>query len=85
MLRSTVTLFVEEPILRERATFALLIFASVNVFWNSIVLPLAAPPFALSHTSIGLLGIIGVAGALAARNSGRLADLGWASGPPDCH
>jgi predicted MFS family arabinose efflux permease len=77
LLRSTATLFAAEPILRERAAFGLLIFASVNVFWNSIVLPLAAPPFALSHTSIGLLGIIGVAGALAARNSGRLADLGW--------
>lgn len=77
LLRSTVALFVEEPILRERATFALLIFATVNVFWNSIVLPLAAPPFALSHTTIGLLGIIGVAGALAARNSGWLADRGW--------
>ncbi len=78
LLRSTVALFVQEPILRERALFALLIFANLNVFWTSIVLPLSAPPFSLSHTSIGLLGIAGVAGALAARNAGRLADLGWA-------
>ncbi|WP_426443324.1 MFS transporter [Bradyrhizobium genosp. P] len=77
LLRSTFALFVEEPILRERAVFALLIFASFSVFWSSIVLPLASPPLSLSHTTIGMLGIAGLAGALAARNSGRLADRGW--------
>ncbi|QIP00073.1 MFS transporter [Bradyrhizobium symbiodeficiens] len=77
LLRSTAALFAEEPLLRERALFAFLIFADLNVFWTSIVLPLSAPPFALSHTTIGLLGIAGFAGALAARNAGRLADLGW--------
>ncbi|WP_066511605.1 MFS transporter [Bradyrhizobium macuxiense] len=77
LLRSTVALFVEEPILRERAVFALLIFASFSMFWSSVVLPLAAPPLTLSHTTIGMLGIAGLAGALAARNSGRLADRGW--------
>ncbi|WP_409364041.1 MFS transporter [Bradyrhizobium liaoningense] len=77
LLRSTAALFVEERILRERALFAFLIFANLNLFWNTIVLPLSAPPIALSHTSIGALGIAGVAGALAARNAGRLADLGW--------
>ncbi|WOH84793.1 MFS transporter [Bradyrhizobium sp. BEA-2-5] len=77
LLRSTVALFVEEQVLRERAVFALLIFASFSVFWSSVVLPLAAPPLSLSHTTIGMLGIAGLAGALAARNSGRLADRGW--------
>ncbi|WP_234680700.1 MFS transporter [Bradyrhizobium monzae] len=78
LLRSTAALFVEEPILRERALFAFLIFADLNVFWTSIVLPLSAPPLSLSHTTIGLLGVAGFAGALGARNAGRLADLGWA-------
>ncbi|WGD49099.1 MFS transporter [Bradyrhizobium sp. CB1650] len=77
LLRSTAALFVEEPILRERALFAFLIFANLNVFWTSIVLPLSTPPFALSHTAIGLLGVAGAAGAVAARNAGRLSDLGW--------
>ncbi|MDH2384734.1 MFS transporter [Bradyrhizobium sp. CER78] len=77
LLRSTVALFVEEPVLRERAVFALLIFASFSVFWSSVVLPLATPPLSLSHTTIGTLGIAGLAGALAARNSGQLADRGW--------
>lgn len=78
LLRSTVALFAEEPVLRERAVFALLIFASFSVFWSSVVLPLAAPPLSLSHSTIGMLGIAGLAGALAARNSGSLADRGWA-------
>ncbi|WFU29867.1 MFS transporter [Bradyrhizobium brasilense] len=77
LLRSTLALFVEEQVLRERAVFALLIFASFSVFWSSVVLPLAAPPLSLSHTTIGMLGIAGLAGALAARNSGQLADRGW--------
>jgi len=77
LLRSTAALFAEEPVLRERAVFALLIFASFSAFWSSVVLPLAAPPLSLSHTAIGMLGIAGLAGALAARNSGRLADRGW--------
>ncbi|WP_210338449.1 MFS transporter [Bradyrhizobium genosp. L] len=78
LLRSTLQLFAQEPILRERAVFAMLVFASFSAFWSSIVLPLAAPPLSLSHTTIGMLGIAGLAGALAARNSGRLADRGWA-------
>ncbi|MGY4176260.1 putative MFS family arabinose efflux permease [Bradyrhizobium sp. USDA 4518] len=77
LLRSTLALFVEEQVLRERAVFALLIFASFSVFWSSVVLPLAAPPLSLSHTTIGMLGIAGLAGALAARNSGQFADRGW--------
>ncbi len=77
LLRSTWTLFAEEPVLRIRAVFALLIFAAFSTFWTSIVLPLSAPPFSLSHTRIGLLGLAGVAGALAAGSAGRLADRGW--------
>ncbi|WP_430699247.1 hypothetical protein [Mesorhizobium humile] len=40
---------------------AMLIFASFNVLWAPLVLPLAAPPFSLSHTEIGLFGLAGVA------------------------
>lgn len=41
-----------------------------------MVLPLSAPPLSLSHTAIGLFGLAGVAGALAARRAGRWADQG---------
>jgi predicted MFS family arabinose efflux permease len=76
LLGSVLLLFVEEPLLRVRAVLALLIFAGFNVLWAPLVLPLAAPPFLLSHTAIGLFGLAGVAGALGARWTGILVDRG---------
>lgn len=76
LLASVLRLFVEEPLLRVRAVLAMLIFASFNVLWAPLVQPLAAPPFSLSHTEIGLFGLAGVAGALGARWTGTLVDRG---------
>ncbi len=76
LLRSIPTLFREEPVLRIRAVFALLIFAAANVLWAPLALLLGAAPFFLSHTEIGMFGLAGVAGALAAGQAGRLADRG---------
>ncbi|MBZ9987224.1 MFS transporter [Mesorhizobium sp. BH1-1-5] len=76
LLGSVLRLFEEEPLLRVRAVLAMLIFASFNVLWAPLVLPLAAPPFSLSHTEIGLFGLAGVAGALGARWTGTLVDRG---------
>ncbi|MBV7545688.1 MFS transporter [Pseudomonas sp. PDM26] len=76
LIRSLFTLFMTEPVLRIRGLLALLIFAAFSVLWTSMVLPLSAPPLSLSHTAIGLFGLAGVAGALAARRSGRWADQG---------
>lgn len=76
LLRSTLALYREEPVLRTRGTLALLVFAAFSALWASMVLPLSAPPLSLSHTQIGLFGLAGVAGALAAARAGRLADSG---------
>ncbi|WP_225919786.1 MFS transporter [Pseudomonas khorasanensis] len=76
LLRSVFRLFMTERTLRIRGTFALLIFAAFSVLWTSMVLPLSAPPLSLSHTQIGLFGLAGVAGALAASRAGVLADRG---------
>ena len=76
LIRSLFRLFVSEPVLRIRGLLALLIFAAFSVLWTSMVLPLSAPPLSLSHTAIGLFGLAGVAGALAARSAGRWADQG---------
>ncbi|AKF83454.1 MFS transporter [Myxococcus fulvus 124B02] len=77
LLRSVLTLFVEEPVLRVRAVLALLGFATFSTLWTPMVLLLAAPPFSLSHTQVGLFGLAGVAGALGASRAGRLADRGF--------
>jgi predicted MFS family arabinose efflux permease len=83
LLGSMVALFQDEPILRVRAGLAFLIFAALNVLWAPLVLPLSAPPLSFSHTAIGLFGLAGVAGALAAARAGQLADRGcgeWTTG-----
>ncbi|UVM63674.1 MFS transporter [Pseudomonas sp. B21-010] len=76
LIRSLFKLFMTEPVLRIRGLLALLIFAAFSVLWTAMVLPLSAAPLSLSHTAIGLFGLAGVAGALAARRAGRWADQG---------
>ncbi|MCU6599670.1 MFS transporter [Peribacillus frigoritolerans] len=76
LLRSVLTLFMQERILRIRGVLALLIFAAFSTLWTSLVLPLSAPPYSFSHTAIGAFGLAGVAGALAAARAGGLADRG---------
>ena len=63
-------------VLRQRAVLALAIFATFNVLWTPLALELAGRPHRLSPTAIGLFGLVGIAGALGARQAGRLADRG---------
>ncbi|MEW4369145.1 MFS transporter [Paenibacillus kandeliae] len=74
---STLQLFRELPILRIRAVLAMLTFAAFSTLWTTLVFPLSTAPFTWSHSAIGMLGIAGLAGALAASRAGRWADRGW--------
>lgn len=76
LLKSVVHLFVEEPVLRVRAVLGMLAFALFSLFWTPLAFLLAAPPYGYSDAVIGLFGLAGVAGALAATWAGRLADEG---------
>lgn len=76
LIASVFTLFLKEPVLRIRAVIAMLIFADITTLLAPMVLPLAAPPFSLSHTEVGLFGLAGAAGALGAARAGRWADRG---------
>ncbi|WP_235213841.1 MFS transporter [Lysinibacillus fusiformis] len=78
LIKSVFTLLKQERTLRIRAVLAMLIFADFSILWTSLVLPLSAPPLALSHSVIGAFGLVGVAGALAAARAGKLADRGYA-------
>lgn len=83
LLKSTLHIFIQERVLRDRAIIAMLIFATFSSLWTSLVLPLTPPPYSLSHSQIGLFGLAGLAGALAASHAGRLADRGlhhWTTG-----
>ncbi|WP_142631549.1 MFS transporter [Raoultella ornithinolytica] len=76
LMTSVFHLLMTEPTLRVRGVFALLIFAAFSVLWTALVLPLSAQ--GLSHTQIGLFGLAGIAGALAASKAGHWADRGAA-------
>ncbi|PFE11945.1 MFS transporter [Bacillus cereus] len=77
LIRSVLTLFIQERTLRIRSILAMLIFADFSILWTSLVLPLSTPPIALSHSAIGAFGLVGVAGALAAARAGKWADQGY--------
>ncbi|MEN5208906.1 MFS transporter [Stenotrophomonas terrae] len=66
----------QDRVLQIRGVLALLMFAAFNIFWSALVLPLSAPPYAYSHTTIGAFGLVGVIGALGAAGAGRWVDKG---------
>ena len=74
LLRSTLRLFVTEPVLRLRCLYGFLAFACFSVLWTSVAFLLKGAPYHYSDTVIGLFGLVGAAGALAANGAGRLAD-----------
>ncbi len=76
LLASEVRLIRTEPLLRRRALFGALAFASFSVFWTTMAFLLARPPYHYSDAVIGLFGLVGAAGALCANAAGRLADRG---------
>ncbi|GAA4058990.1 MFS transporter [Actinomadura miaoliensis] len=76
LLRSTVAMFRYEPLLRWRAGIAALSLASFSVLWTALTFLLVRPPYGWSESAIGLVGLLGVAGALTATVAGRLADRG---------
>src|SRR5699024_60927 len=57
--------------------YGALTYASFGVFWTPIGFLLAGEPYHFSDAQIGLFTLFGVAGALAARFAGRLADRGY--------
>lgn len=76
-LRSILTLFRTYPVLRRRVAYGCVGFAAFSVFWTAVAFLLAGPPYGYGEAAIGLLGLAGVAGALCAQVSGRIADRGW--------
>lgn len=76
LLKSVIELFVEEPVLRVRASLGVISFALFSLFWTPLAFLLSAPPYGYSDAVIGLFGLAGAAGALAATWAGRLADKG---------
>jgi len=76
LLQSVLRLFIEEPVLRVRAVLGMLSFALFSLFWTPLAFLLAAPPYTYPDAVIGLFGLAGAAGALAASWAGRMSDHG---------
>jgi predicted MFS family arabinose efflux permease len=74
LLRSTLSLPFEEPVLREAAVLGALGFGAFCAFWSTLAFFLEQPPYRIGSQGAGLFGLLGAAGALAAPAVGRLAD-----------
>jgi predicted MFS family arabinose efflux permease len=76
LLASVGALIRREPVLRRRMIYGGLGMASFSVLWTSLALLLSRPPFSYGAAVIGLFGMAGLAGTIAAQAAGRAADRG---------
>jgi predicted MFS family arabinose efflux permease len=65
-----------QPVLQRRALHQACLFGAFSLFWTTVPLFLSSAAFGLSQRGIALFALAGVAGAIAAPISGRLADRG---------
>ncbi|UZE31670.1 MFS transporter [Pseudomonas asplenii] len=75
LLGSLGKLFRDQPVLRQRAWYQGLMFATFSLFWTAVPLELSRV-HGLSQSQIALFALVGAMGALAAPLAGRLADAG---------
>jgi predicted MFS family arabinose efflux permease len=76
LIQSLFTLIKTQPILREATLINVFSFAQFGAFWTTMVLLLSEPPFSFSSATIGLFGVVGASGALAAPLVGKFGDKG---------
>jgi predicted MFS family arabinose efflux permease len=74
LIRSTLVLVRDQPILREAATLGAIFFCAFSAFWTTLVFFLGTPPYHYGSGVAGLFGLVGAAGAVCAPFIGRLAD-----------
>jgi predicted MFS family arabinose efflux permease len=74
LVGSSLRLLVDEPVLRRRAWHGACAFACFSVLWTSIAFLLSGAPYHYSSAVIGLFGLVGAGGILAANLAGKLAD-----------
>lgn len=72
LMRSMLVYIKTQPVLREASLINFFAFIVIMGFWTTMVLYLANPPHQFSTAKIGLFGIAGAAGALAAPLVGKL-------------
>jgi predicted MFS family arabinose efflux permease len=78
LLGSVFAIARQEPVLRLRALFGVVSFATFSALWTTLAFLLSGSPYDYSEGIIGLFGLVGAAGALTATVVGRFTDRGWA-------
>ena len=77
LLSSLIPLARKLPALRQAALMSGLAFGAFSAYWTTLVFFLEKPPYHYGAQMAGLLGLAGVAGALAAPSVGLLSDRGY--------
>jgi predicted MFS family arabinose efflux permease len=74
LVASALRLLATEPALRRRAWHGACAFAAFSALWTTLAFLLSASPYRYSNAVIGLFGLVGAGGILAANVAGKLAD-----------
>jgi predicted MFS family arabinose efflux permease len=74
LVRTSLRLLVTEPVLRRRAWHGAVAFGAFSVLWTTLAFLLSGSPYGYSSAVIGLFGLVGAGGILAANVAGKLAD-----------
>ncbi|BBH69615.1 MFS transporter [Actinoplanes sp. OR16] len=77
LIASVVVVAARETIVRWTLLISAIQFAIFTLFWTALTFLLSGPPFGYSVAVIGLFGLAGLTGAIAAQRAGRLHDRGW--------
>lgn len=73
LMKSLISLL-PEPVLQEACAINAFVYATFGIFWTTMVLLLSQAPFNFNSDKIGLFGLAGATGALAAPLVGRISD-----------
>ncbi len=76
LLASTFGLLRDHAVVRTTLLMGACTFAVFSLFWTGLTFLLSSAPFNYSLTQIGLVGVAGLAGAIAAKSAGKLHDRG---------
>lgn len=74
LMASIIDIVKSRPDLRSAALRGALSLASFQTFWTTLTFHIERPPFSAGSDIAGLLGIVGIGGAVAATYVGRIAD-----------
>lgn len=78
VLVSIPMLLKEEPLILLRSLYGAAAFGAFNALWTPLAFLLSGGPYHYATSTIGLFGLLGVAGALTASLAGHVADRGYA-------